>query len=568
MKFCYNCGSALSGTEKFCGQCGARIEHKTPEPAVPAHKSRNCSRHGLIFTNLSLLSEKLRTESRDLVRIFDNYAEDMSFADIDYRLIDASDYAFVSKNAGRKGERVSLTKGCTWIDYQHILYDVICYEKENGLPESNYLFIIGGHDIVPVPAINHYMNDESFSDKDIETDLLYAYPYGPHTQAALETQQLYRQEMYFLTGRLPIPTDATAAYLTNYLRNAVSVRGGLPVSKIYAQCDPHWKELTAHLVAPYAKIGLLPDRGNISGKFCYGNVMLGPEITSEYIASVMEEDTDVIFLNLHGSDSPSTSSYVGEYPPKTRKYYEIFPTSAMRIPERCNIFIAEACYGGRFIGHDTLHSMIQSGLSHKTVIGLASSRIAFGTSAPPASSADVICSIFLYALMQGCSAGEAMVVARKAFFGEDGMLSDTGATTLAEFNLFGDPCLKASLARSTGKSIPEVDMKIAPDDFPIGYDSKVIKGTSEHRSLLERVRSAVDANIQAISSVIGKELYENYGLTPREPQTIKHVRYANGQERLQFTYTENMETGGKAETSYWRVTTSKEGKIESVLTSK
>lgn len=577
MKFCYNCGVALSGTEKFCGQCGARIEHKAAEPvpvSTPApvqeeqDKARCCSRHGIIFTNIAALSENLNVSAKELVRILDSYTDSMESADIDYRLVDASDYRFVSAAAGRKSERVSLNNSSnTWVDYQHILYDIICYEKENRLPESNYLFIIGGHEVVPVPAINHYINDGSLDDTDIETDLLYAYPYGPHTQAALENQQLYKQEMYFLTGRLPIPTDGDMSYLMNYLQNAINVRNGIPVTKIYAQCDPHWKDLTAYLMEPYNKIGMLPDRGNISGRYCHGNVMLGPEITKEHIASVMERDTDLIFLNLHGSDNPSTSSYCGEYPPQTHRYFEIFPTSAMRIPERYNIFVAEACYGGRFIGHDTVHSMVQSGLAHKTVLGMASSRIAFGTSCPPASSADVICANFVIGLLSGYSAGEAMVFARQSFFGENGMLSETSATTLAEFNLFGDPSLRAGIAISSGKSVKAVGRTVAPQDFPIGYESKVVKSATKEQSLLDRVRNAVDANLQAISNTIGKELYAKYGLSPREPQTISRMKYANGQERLVFSYTEKSQ-GAFAENTHWRVTTSTDGKIETVLTSK
>lgn len=570
MKFCYNCGAALSGTEKFCGKCGARIEHKVQEQVtVQERKARKCSRHGVIFTNLDFLASELRCTRKQLSDLLKVYVDMMTDADISYKVVDASDYKFVSKGAGRKSEKVSLGAGKTWIDYQHILYDIICYEKENGLPESNYLFIIGGHNVVPVTAINHYITDEEdFSDKDIETDLLYSYPYGPHTQAALETQQLYKQEMYFLVGRLPVPVGSDITYLINYFENVRSVMKGIPITKVYAQCDPHWKNLTAHLMAPFNEAGMLPDRGNISGRFCYGNVMLGPEVTSEHIASVMDRDTDLIFLNLHGSSHPRMSGYSGELPPKTHQYYEIFPTSAMRIPDGPNIFVAEACYGGRFIGYDDMGSMIQAGLSHKTVLGLASSRIAFGTSNPPGSSADVLCIHFVKALMKGHSAGEAMVLARKAFFWGDGVLTDIGATTLAEFNLFGDPSLHVGLAADGLKALSALDRKVAPADFPIGYESKLIKSSSAKQSLLDRVRGAVDANIQAMSNAIGKELYEQYGLPPREPQTIKRVKFANGQERLMFSYSDKSNSSDSSVNTLWRVTATTDGKIESVLTTK
>ena len=116
MKFCYNCGTALSGTEKFCGQCGARIEHK---PAPPVHgvspvpssetsahvmreqdqevKARNCSRRGVIFTNISALSRKLGTDRKVLERLFEQYADGMASADID--LLPVSEFSGDSPRA-------------------------------------------------------------------------------------------------------------------------------------------------------------------------------------------------------------------------------------------------------------------------------------------------------------------------------------------------------------------------------------------------------------------------------------------------------------------------------------
>ena len=125
------------------------------------------------------------------------------------------------------------------------------------------------------------------------------------------------------------------------------------------------------------------------------------------------------------------------------------------------------------------------------------------------------------------------------------------------------------LAMEESQTFDRKSINIAPKDFPIGYETKVIKsGPAGEQSLLDRVRSAVDANIQAISNAIGKELYAQYGLAPREPQTIKRVKYANGQERLLFSYSEPSDGSAYSVKTLWRVTTSTEGKIESVLTSK
>ena len=108
-------------------------------------------------------------------------------------------------------------------------------------------------------AINHYApGDSDGSDTDIETDLLYAYPYGPHTQYSLESLELYKNEMYFLPGRLPIPVGSGVSYLENYLTNSVkAAMGGLNIRKIYAQSDPHWQEATAATLKIFEDAGLL-----------------------------------------------------------------------------------------------------------------------------------------------------------------------------------------------------------------------------------------------------------------------------------------------------------------------
>ena len=592
MKFCFKCGQQLKGNEKFCPKCGQKLnlpqqaeptkiepaqtasvqvepEQIEPAQATPVQaepeqhraKKRNCSRHGIIFTDLNALSSFMRCNHDDLRTLFEKYAEFMALSDIDYTLVDVSDYKFRSKGAGRRGEKPSFNENSPWWDYQHVLYDVMCYEKENNLPESNYLFIIGGHEIIPVPVINHYIpprNDHD--DRDIETDLLYCYPYGPKTQYSLENGELFTQEMYFFAGRLPIPEGADAEYLRNYLQNAVNCRDGLPVKKIYSQTDPHWKELTAWIMEPYNKAGMLPDRSHISGKYSYGNVMLGPDVTSRDIHSVMDKDTDLIFLNLHGSNDPDTGFYLGEYPQHSCKYAAIFPVEAMLIPEGYNVFVSEACYGGRFVGYDMTHSMVQAGLSNKTIIAVASSRVAYGGATPPGGNADTLCGMFVAYLLSGYSSGEAFVLAKAAFFNEDGMLSPHQAATIAEFNLYGDPSLHAIGVAEDGSKVAAVSKRIAPEDFPVGYEMETVKGATGQQSLLDTIRGAVDKNLMDISRNIGKALYEQYGLPPREPQTIRRMKYRNGKQRLVYTYDNNG--------SSWVVTSTPEGNIESVMTSK
>ena len=89
---------------------------------------------------------------------------------------------------------------------------------------------------------------------------------------------------------------------------------------------------------------------------------------------------------------------------------------------------------------------------------------------------------------------------------------------------------------------------------------ETVKGATGQQSLLDSIRGAVDKNLMDISRRIGKALYEQYGLPPREPQTIRRLKYKNGKQRLVYTYDNNG--------SSWVVTSTPEGNIESVMTSK
>ena len=121
MKFCFKCRQKLSGDEKFCPNCGQKLPlppktepaQNTPAQAEPMQNGpaqnvpaqpvpvqehrkpkRDCSRHGIIFTDLKALSSFMRCNHDDLRTLFEKYAEFMADSDIDYKLVDVSDYKF------------------------------------------------------------------------------------------------------------------------------------------------------------------------------------------------------------------------------------------------------------------------------------------------------------------------------------------------------------------------------------------------------------------------------------------------------------------------------------------
>ena len=84
--------------------------------------------------------------------------------------------------------------------------------------ESDYLFIIGGDDDVPMPCMPNYTQN---NDKTFDTDLLYAYPYGVEMERKLRSQEIFKYDALFYIGRLPIADDGTFSDLQNYLQRVV-----------------------------------------------------------------------------------------------------------------------------------------------------------------------------------------------------------------------------------------------------------------------------------------------------------------------------------------------------------
>ena len=189
--FCPECGSRIDDEYAlFCEECGTRVRDEVPEtPEAPSAESQEAVDGksdfdaagdvvgGLILTNLTLLAAKLRVPVSSLEKLLQQYIDGKRRWGIAWELIDAGNYTFKKKNLLGMGRTVHLKATDKPWAYMEILMDVHQHELKRGLPESQYLFIIGGDDIVPMPCVRHYF-PEADSDKTIDTDLLYAYLYG------------------------------------------------------------------------------------------------------------------------------------------------------------------------------------------------------------------------------------------------------------------------------------------------------------------------------------------------------------------------------------------------------
>ena len=576
--FCPECGNRIEDQNiHFCPECGARIEQEsnTEKKAPVKPHPQGMSMHGLIFTNLGLLAEKTGTDEQSLMAIFDAFIRQKREYGISYKLVDAGNYTYRKSGFWGNSKKVHLKITSPLWDYMDILTDVHNGEQAAGDEISQYLFIIGGSDIIPMPYIHHYIPNDS-NDDSIDTDMLYAYPYGKEMITLLENQAAFTYDQLFFVGRLPLGEDASLEDLCGYLERDIDYSNGFPMNEAYGQCDPHWKKVSSYVANDLLNGNYFRDLSRyLSPDHYYNRLLLSPMVVEGNLQQVFHTNASLYYFNLHGGEGLESRGYAGVM--LNKEEYGALPAiepEHMMTCEEPNIVISEACYGGRFIGLDQHHSMMLASLFTNTLAFVGSSRVAWGAvddaSSPQSgvsvSYADIIAGYFISTILQGYTVAEALFIARSAVLQGTVPGDPHAALTVVEFNLFGDPMTTMNV-RTNLKSGNKATSKttLIDPNTKIGCTIEKIKTEKENGSILEQVRGAVNANIQQIHDTIGQHLYANYGIKPRPMEEVLKIKYSNGQEEMKFNYDLTSERQIPAR---FVVTTSSDGKIKSVYTTR
>ena len=576
--FCPECGNRIEDQNiHFCPECGARIEQEsnTEKKAPVKPHPQGMSMHGLIFTNLGLLAEKTGTDEQSLMAIFDAFIRQKREYGISYKLVDAGNYTYRKSGFWGNSKKVHLKITSPLWDYMDILMDVHNGEQAAGDEISQYLFIIGGSDIIPMPCIHHYIPNDS-NDDSIDTDMLYAYPYGKEMITLLENQEAFTYDQLFFVGRLPLGEDASLEDLCGYLERNIDYSNGFPMNEAYGQCDPHWKKVSSYVANDLLNGNYFRDLSRyLSPDHYYNRLLLSPMVVEGNLQQVFHTNASLYYFNLHGGEGLESRGYAGVM--LNKEEYGALPAiepEHMMTCEEPNIVISEACYGGRFIGLDQHHSMMLASLFTNTLAFVGSSRVAWGAvddaSSPQSgvsvSYADIIAGYFISAILQGYTVAEALFIARSAVLQGTVPGDPHAALTVVEFNLFGDPMTTMNV-RTNLKSGNKITSKttLVDPNTKIGCTIEKIKTEKENGSILEQVRGAVNANIQQIHATIGQHLYASYGIKPRPMEEVLKIKYSNGQEEMKFNYDLTSERQIPAR---FVVTTSSDGKIKSVYTTR
>lgn len=565
--YCPECGCKIEEKDAFfCSECGTKIWEEEELGLVAKGTESQENLYGIILTNISLLSKKLDV-GEDIVRsCLDHFVRNKETFGIYYRVVDLSNYTFHKKHSLGFTKTLHIKTQASLWDCMDVLMDVHQYESRQGKVLSKYLFIVGGDDIIPMSCIRHFAGD--CPDSTIDTDILFAYPYGKESLAMLEKGVLFEHSPLFMVGRLPIEEDTTMEDLCGYMERSLQYSDGIPMKGAYAQCDPNWKNVSATVADGLLENDWLRNLdGHLPNDYYYQRLILSPRIDAGNVKQVFHSDASLYYYNLHGSNELEDRGYYGRTTSKLMDMPVLYPEH-MCSSTAPNIVVCEACYGARFIGLDKWHSMLLSSIYSKSLLFVGSSRIAWGAEDPhfmtgyeslQPQCADVVAQTFINKMIQGFRSGEALLLARISLLEQD--FSPHALASVVEFNLFGDPTL------SMGSSLKDpVDVSICKMN-QVGYVMKKMydSDVKHNDSVLQYVRRAVDNNVWQIQNVISDYLYKSYGI---ESGTVRHVyqmEYLNGSKELNFTYNIHSEETKPME---YVVRTTEEGKVKSVIVTK
>lgn len=532
MKICNNCGHAISDEDRFCGNCGKPTNKSSNLFRHPLLEKERAQRSGLIFTDSSKLAQTLNVSRSIILSSLDNYIKTVA-PYISYKLFDIAN---VSDNITSKYYVSSFSQGKStkgWRNYHQLLFKDKYFSFHN---ELEYLFIIGGDDVIPVPYMRNCMPNKY--GELVPTDILYGYKINTFSANEEDINTIIRSKLAYYVGRLPLSTDATFDQLQNYLGRAANyMEKGIPVQIAYAQADPHWKRVSMEVLSDLDQQQLLPDI-QAPSSLLYKKVFLSPYVTCDTIDKAFNPYSNLYYFNMHGSGKPNAPQFFGESMEDKSLYAGIDPQT-IGCAKYDNIVVTEACYGGKHIGLATNMSMLLSSISNTTMLYLGSSVVAYGIidntfkNKSDICSADIMAKEFIYSLMEGYSAGESVFKARRRLFNsQKGGDTISNLLTIFEFSLYGDPALKALFPNQRKvTTIYQDDTSDRLTNDTLQYEEVYNENPT---SILTMVRNKVDSSLQSLNDDIQKKLKE-YGIETRQLASITKVRYGTMSQHV-FTY--------------------------------
>ncbi|MBA4055107.1 MAG: hypothetical protein C0490_10370, partial [Marivirga sp.] len=280
-----------------------------------------------------------------------------------------------------------------------------------------YIVIFGAQDVFP---FQHLLNPADDEDGVVPSDLPYACsaPYSTNVNAFTGPSRV--------VGRIPdVPGNGEIVYITTLIHNIVNHKPmhGSDYTNYFSVSAKVWKRST-----------------ELSLKNMFGNatqLLTSPPASGKYTKTQLRQLTH--FYNCHGAaQDPNYYGQEGnDYP------FALYSKAIVKKITPGTVVAAECCYGAEVFdpvatGNNVL-SIANQYLLQNAISFVGSSTISYGP-ADEQGLADLITQYFIRHILNGASAGRAMLEAQQEFLTNSGPdLDPYELKTLGQFYLLGDP---------------------------------------------------------------------------------------------------------------------------------
>ena len=420
-----------------------------------------------------------------------------------------------------------------WLDYNEAIADFMQeYELPHGVKVS--VFIIGGHDVIPIPMV-----EDVFGSSDtgrIPCDMCYCFggnffsdlwEYGDHSI----TEDYVRNNV----SRLPLEDGemetSLADDLGGYFERCLEYYDeGLTVDAVMMEANASWlpasKTMSEHL--PLINHADDPDMVQ-DGMYVSPPVSTEDEDSVEPVIDTLDE-CGMLLFNLHGAGSKGMSGFYNDGG-------EAFSTDMLN-NTNAQVLNTVACYGARYHGFQRDDSMMLSALYDNGFLLYAGSLIPVpmtelevpaGVEVHEGSGSEHLMPIYCMEQFRGLPVGEAMMRAKLEYFNTFRFMErdDFSMATMMMFSLYGNPMLRLQPQEKVLQRAAECHvLPVLPQNKRVTPIQKkrmqrvLVKDDHKGQSLLDEVRGLVDANLTAIHAQVQQYLYDALGL---EPRWLDHV---------------------------------------------
>lgn len=327
-----------------------------------------------------------------------------------------------------------------------------------------YLLIVGGDGVIPFHRLSNPVDDQ---DLDVPSDNPYA---------CRDTNYLVPERA---VGRMPDGDTIGLAFLHSLIqRSAQAHRRRMGAKGLFGGFGGQITDLrhVLHALTPMrpdgrglgytASIWRKASRAVFSVIGDDNQLRTCPPVT--YEAFKITQRPHFSYFNLHGiEDGPN---WYGQRDTLFPAGYPLFPL-ALRPQDLTgedhadSVVFTEACYGANILGKNINDSMALRFLDSRALAVVGSTKVSYGSIAPPLLGADLVGKYFWEGLRANMTAGEALKYAKASLAREmqerQGYLDSEDQKALISFVLYGDPSLPIRAIQGTAP-VQSVSKSLCP----------------------------------------------------------------------------------------------------------